>query len=151
MYDEEINSFKALMPDKKGQAGKDITIYACENPNFRTRDWSRILDNINKKLIEADIPPGPMAIGSQAHPEKQINNCNYITYRYKDESKEKRKNDNKTPVSIVGRKTSAEKDKYGWPESDFVKKIAVTPYPSVNNQNITETASEIRNKSNSGI
>lgn len=40
---------------------------------------------MTEKLVAAEIPPGYRPPGTSKKPERMLNGCNYITYRYLDE------------------------------------------------------------------
>lgn len=131
-----VNTFKVIqqgkyLSDVEGQQGKDVTIYANFNPEFRTRDWERIFQEITQRLVEAGIKPGYRPPNSTSSPEKPLNGSNYITYKYKDEFKEQNKPENsillRSLAKITGQDTGATK---GWPHFDAIAKISI----SVNNQ-----------------
>ena len=98
-----VVSFKLIRPELTmysdsdvGQAGKQITIYANENPEFTLAQWQNILQEITQKLVVAGIPPGyrppfikPEGAPKGSKPEIAIEGCNYCSYRYYDEKHDK--------------------------------------------------------------
>ena len=70
------------MSDKEEQRGKDITIYAKNNPDKSINDWQCIFKEITQKLTESNIPPGYRPISSDGKEEKYLIGNNYVSYRY---------------------------------------------------------------------
>lgn len=77
LVDYEINSFKLYMDElelSKAQKGKQITIYAFDNPNFNK--WEELFTRIEKKLREMRI------ISDQpVQSDRRVPGSNYISYR----------------------------------------------------------------------
>lgn len=131
-----VNTFKVIQQGKylsevEGQQGKDVTIYANFNPEFRTRDWERIFQDITQKLVDAGVKPGYRPPDSISNPEKPLQGSNYVTYKYKDEFKEQGKPENimllRSLAKITKQDTGATR---GWPHFDAITKIKI----SVSNQ-----------------
>ncbi len=64
------------------QQGKDVTIYAAENPEYDEGDWIRIISEITTALVNEDIPPGYRTSNQGERIDKRLIGNNYVSYRY---------------------------------------------------------------------
>ena len=70
------------MSAERGQAGKDITIFANTRLDKTMSDWQKLITEITTVLVANNIPPGYQVEGDAEKPEYKIQGCNYVTYRY---------------------------------------------------------------------
>lgn len=95
------------MSTQTGQAGKDITIYANMTPEKSFEDWQELINTMTETLVKNGVPPGYEVKSTKIKPEFKIKGCNYVTYRYENESK---------PSSVCRKR----------PKPDIVKLMEVT-------------------------
>lgn len=86
------------MSDQKGQAGKDITIYASARPDKNLGEWEKLIYDITIALVQSKIQPGYKVVNN-AKKEYLIDGCNYISYRYENETTKKRIRPNPDPIT----------------------------------------------------
>ena len=98
LIDNQVASFKVICAGKKmseieGQAGKDITIYAYQNPDKTIKDWEKIIQEITEKLVNAGINPGYKVEDNKNKFELAIKGSQYVYYRYENNKKYKKDED----------------------------------------------------------
>lgn len=79
-----IKHFK-VAPDgfdeaNKKQRGKEITVYAFDNPEIKKETWAKILKEITYELMIHNIKPGPFP-SNPDRKDREIKGSKYISYR----------------------------------------------------------------------
>jgi len=96
LMQHRVTLFKVIragksMSNTAGQAGKDVTIYASDNPEKTLIEWGQICQELTEALVRANIPPGFRPHGTAGKREQSVAGSSYICYRYCDEAEENAK------------------------------------------------------------